>query len=102
MIDISSDILDKLKLRLHILDDETDENLKEMLKASIVKLNNTCGDFDINTNEQARELVFERVRYIYNDVLEHFETNFSREITDLQMHLFLERSDDIEETKPNV
>lgn len=103
MVEISDDILDEVKQRLHILDDEADENLKRMLSASVAKLINTCGDFDIYENEQAKELVFERVRYIYNDVLEHFETNFARAITDLQMHLFLERSDEPDEkTKSDV
>lgn len=74
---------------MHIVNSESDRNLEEMIEASIVKLQNTCGDFNIQENAQARELVFERVRYAYNDVLEHFEKNFSREITDLQMQLFL-------------
>ncbi|MFK9139784.1 phage head closure protein [Staphylococcus epidermidis] len=86
---IPIDVLEKLKSRLHIVNSESDRNLEEMIEASIVKLQNTCGDFNIQENAQARELVFERVRYAYNDVLEHFEKNFSREITDLQMQLFL-------------
>ncbi|CDR51777.1 hypothetical protein [Staphylococcus schweitzeri] len=97
-MEISNDILEKLKNRLHILDEESNENLIEMIVSSIVKLKNTCGEFDINSNEQARELVFERVRYLYNDVLEHFERNFAREITDLQMRLFFESSEENEET----
>ncbi|EPW8863946.1 hypothetical protein ACWQM2_002623 [Staphylococcus aureus] len=101
-MEISNDILEKLKNRLHILDEESDENLIEMIVSSIVKLKNTCGEFDINSNEKARELVFERVRYIYNDVLEHFERNFAREITDLQMRLFFESSEENEETKSDV
>ncbi|HCX3762606.1 TPA: hypothetical protein OZN03_001962 [Staphylococcus aureus] len=101
-MEISNDILEKLKNRLHILDEESDENLIEMIVSSIVKLKNTCGEFDINSNEQVRELVFERVRYIYNDVLEHFERNFAREITDLQMRLFFESSEENEETKSDV
>ncbi|MCL9696599.1 hypothetical protein ACKZ7T_06875 [Staphylococcus aureus] len=101
-MEISNDILEKLKNRLHILDEESDENLIDMIVSSIVKLKNTCGEFDINSNEQARELVFERVRYIYNDVLEHFERNFAREITDLQMRLFFESSEENEETKSDV
>ena len=46
--------------------------------------------------------MFERVRYAYNDVLEHFEKNFSREITDLQMQLFFERSEQDEKNESNV
>lgn len=50
-MEISNDILEKLKNRLHILDEESDENLIEMIVSSIVKLKNTCGEFDINSNE---------------------------------------------------
>lgn len=74
---IPIDVLEKLKSRLHIVNSESDRNLEEMIEASIVKLQNTCGDFNIQENAQARELVFERVRYAYNDVLEHFEKNFT-------------------------
>ena len=76
---------------MHIVNSESDRNLEEMIEASIVKLQNTCGDFNIQENAQARELVFERVRYAYNDVLEHFEKNFSREITDFA--IVFERSE---------
>ena len=99
---IPIDVLEKLKSRLHIVNSESDTNLKEMIEASIVKLQNTCGDSNIQENAQARELVFERVRYAYNDVLEHFEKNFSREITDLQMQLFFERSEQDEKNESNV
>ena len=72
---------------MHILDEESDENLIEMIVSSIVKLKiHVVNLILIQMNK--RELVFERVRYIYNDVLEHFERNFAREITDLQMRLF--------------
>lgn len=37
-MEISNDILEKLKNRLHILDEESDENLIEMIVSSIVKL----------------------------------------------------------------
>ena len=71
---------------MHILDEESDENLIEMIVSSIVKLKiHVVNLILIQMNK--RELVFERVRYIYNDVLEHFEETL-REITDLQMRLF--------------
>ena len=57
----------------------------EMIVSSIVKLKIHVVN-DINSNEQARVSV-ERVRYIYNDVLEHLKETL-REITDLQMRLF--------------
>ena len=76
---IPIDVLEKLKSRLHIVNSESDRNLEEMIEESIV-----------------------RVRYAYNDVLEHFEKNFSREITDLQMQLFFERSEQDEKNESNV
>lgn len=92
MIPISDEILQEFKERLHISHSSEDENLMRVLSFSISDLLSKCGDFDISINEKARELVFERSRYAYNDALEFFDENFLSMITSLGLSIALEES----------
>ena len=67
-----------------------DDNLKRILSASVKALIRSCGDYDIDNDEEFKELVFERSRYVYNDALEYFETNFLSQITGLGVAKALE------------
>lgn len=84
------ELLVQLKERLHISHGSEDENLKRILSSSIANLTGRCGEFDIYTNERAKELVFERVRYVYNDSVEFFDKNFLSEINSLGISLLPE------------
>lgn len=86
---VTKDILQEFKERMR-LDDGEDENLTRMLKASNDDLVRVCGDYDIQTHEVFKELVFERARYAYNDSLEYFHTNFLTQITNLNLSKALE------------
>ncbi|WP_226619868.1 hypothetical protein [Cytobacillus firmus] len=86
---ISPEILVQFKERMHLGDHE-DENLKRILSASNQALIRSCGNYDINTDETFKELVFERSRYVYNDALEYFNTNFLSEINSLGVAKALE------------
>lgn len=90
MIAISDEILQEFKDRLHISHSSKDENLKRLLSFSITDLLEKCGDFDISENEKAKELVFERTRYAYNDALEFFDDNFLSLITSLGITIALQ------------
>ncbi|WP_256815565.1 hypothetical protein [Cytobacillus sp. Bac17] len=79
---ISDEILKEFKERMHLGDHE-DANLRRILSASNKALIRSCGDYDINTDESFKELVFERSRYVYNDALEYFNDNFISEINSL-------------------
>ncbi|PHE68791.1 hypothetical protein COF47_27225 [Bacillus wiedmannii] len=78
---ISKEILQEFKDRMHLGDDE-DDNLKRILSTSNKALLRVCGDYDIENDEdeEFKELVFERSRYVYNDALEYFTKNFLTEI----------------------
>lgn len=89
-MEISVDMLQEFKDRMHISHSAEDENLKKLLSASIADLTIKCGPFDIVENERAKELVFERTRYVYNDALEFFENNFLSLITSLGLTIALE------------
>lgn len=88
MAEISAEILLEFKERMKLGDDE-DGNLKRILSASNFYLMR-LGNFDINTDESFKELVFERSRYAYNDSLEFFIENFRTEINDLIVDKALE------------
>lgn len=79
---ITDGILQEFKDRMHLSDYE-DDNLKRILSACEKTLKKSCGNFMIDEDEDFKELVFERARYVYNDALEFFENNFIHEINRL-------------------
>ncbi|ADA84976.1 MULTISPECIES: hypothetical protein [Bacillus cereus group] len=79
---ISDVIIQEFKERMH-LGDEEDDNLKRILSTSNKALLRVCGDYDLNNDEEFKELVFERSRYVYNDALEYFDKNFLSQINSL-------------------
>jgi hypothetical protein len=86
---ITDTVLTEFKERMHLGDHE-DENLRRILSASNKALVRVCGDYDINISEEFKELVFERSRYVYNDALEFFNTNFLSQINSLGIDKALE------------
>ncbi|UYX52333.1 hypothetical protein M3Y14_28520 [Bacillus thuringiensis] len=86
---ISDEILQEFKERMH-LGDEEDDNLKRIISTSNKALLRVCGDYDLNNNEEFKELVFERSRYVYNDALEYFDKNFLSQINSLSIDKALE------------
>lgn len=88
-MNVTLDILRQFKERMHLGDHE-DDNLLRILSASNAALIRLCGEYDINADETFKELVFERSRYVYNDALEYFNTNFLSEINSLGVAKALE------------
>ncbi|MGE7893581.1 hypothetical protein ACQKNG_09320 [Bacillus cereus] len=86
---ISNEILQEFKDRMH-LGDEEDGNLKRILSTSNKALIRGCGNYDVNKDEEFKELVFERSRYVYNDALEYFDKNFLSQINSLGIDKALE------------
>ncbi|SME70763.1 hypothetical protein BACERE00198_02438 [Bacillus cereus] len=86
---ISNEILQQFKERMH-LGDEEDDNLKRILSTSNKALIRVCGNYDVNKDEEFKELVFERSRYVYNDALEYFDKNFLSQINSLGIDKALE------------
>ncbi|TNP09181.1 hypothetical protein FHY65_05415 [Bacillus cereus] len=86
---ISNEILQEFKDMMH-LGDEEDDNLKRILSTSNKALLRVCGNYDLNKDEEFKELVFERSRYIYNDALEYFDKNFLSQINSLGIDKALE------------
>lgn len=86
---ISNEILQEFKDRMHLGDEEYD-NLKRILSTSNKALLRVCGNYDLNKDEEFKELVFERSRYVYNDALEYFDKNFLSQINSLGIDKALE------------
>jgi hypothetical protein len=86
---ISDEILQQFKDRMR-LGDEEDDNLRRILFASNQALIKVCGNYDLNTDEVFKELIFERARYVYNDALEYFNQNFLSQINSLSIEKALE------------
>lgn len=86
-MDITLELLQEFKDRMHITHSSEDDNLKRLLSFSYLYIKSKCGYIDIyelsDINQRAKELVFERSRYAYNDALEYFEDNFLSDITSL-------------------
>lgn len=97
MNEITKELLAEFKERMKLSDDE-DANLTRILKASIEDLIDKCGQYDVNTSERFKELVFERSRYAYNDALEYFNDNFQSQITTLAISAALTVEGTVHET----
>ena len=80
-------ILEELKARLRITEDEEDlDLLRPILKKGIAKINNIVGaDINYEEDEEAREILLEYGRYSYNNAGEYFEENFSSDLIRLQI-----------------
>lgn len=92
-MEITLEVLEEFKERMRLGNDE-DQNLMRILSASNAALKRMCGDYDLNTDEVFKELVFERSRYVYNDALEFFNDNFLSQINNLGINKVLEEGDD--------
>lgn len=94
---ITQAIVEEFMLRMH-LDDDEEGNLKNILEASYYDLREKCGNYDM-TDKRFKELVFERARYVYNDALEYFDTNFLSQINSLAIKKALDESSDSNESE---
>lgn len=103
MDNVSSELLEKFKRRMHFSHSSEDDNLEELLSSSIEAITDMIGpNVDIDTNAGARGLVIERARYAYNDSLEFFLENFSKEISTVQLKYALDEQKEEEENEIQV
>lgn len=81
-------MIEKLKQYLNISweDDELDKKLINLLEQSKNALTSLMGvNINFEEDKELEELLFNRVRYSYNNSLEYFEENFKSEILRLQL-----------------
>ena len=89
MNEITTEVLEEFKERMKLSDDE-DGNLARILRASVSDLTIKCGAYTIESDERFKELVFDRARYVYNDALEYFNSNFQSQINQLAVQKALD------------
>lgn len=94
---VSDKLLQEFKERMHISHDE-DDNLKRLLSFSMAYVSSKVKNVNVETNLQAKELVFERTRYAYNDAVEYFENNFISQINSLIIDAALEEMEENDAT----
>lgn len=81
-------MLDELKNYLNISwqDELIDNKLIQLVNESKAVLNHLMGvDLDYEQDQEAKELLFNRVRYAYNNALDEFEKNFAQVILRKQL-----------------
>ena len=77
-------LLSNLKSSLRITWDDEDERLKQMLISAYEYLNELTGTpLDVSKGNQAKTLMMERCRYVYNNVADEFEKNYQHELSRL-------------------
>lgn len=79
-------VLDKVKNYLKITWDDEDTAITDLITRGKKKLEELAGaELDFETEGQARSLLFDFVRYAYNNASEYFEENYKAEILRLQL-----------------
>lgn len=79
-------MLEEVKAYLKITWNDEDTELESVInrsKSYLEALSGTVLDFE--TNLEARGLLLDRCRYVYNNASEYFEENFQKEILRLQL-----------------
>lgn len=80
------DLLNDVKNYLRITWDDEDADIQKMISRSMAYFKSVTGaDVDFVQDEQARQLLLDRCRYVRNYAAEEFETNFLSEIINLQI-----------------
>lgn len=92
------DLLKLLKGNLHIFHDTEDDILRHIISSSIKDIESVGGDMSV-FEEETKELVVERSRYVYNDSLEFFYDNFREQLLNLSFRTYthnLKKGDNVD------
>ena len=93
-------LLDELKNYLNITykDDDVDKKISSALESAKHYINEIAceANVDFESDLSAKQLLFDCVRYIYNNALEDFYNNFQYELTSLRLR-YLVISNETEE-----
>lgn len=81
-------LLATVKNHLRITWNEEDEELLNMIDRAKSYFQTVTGaDLDFTVEEQAKHLLLERCRYVYNRSAEEFEHNYRHELLNLQFRV---------------
>jgi len=78
--------VEEIKEYLKVTWDDENDLIQGMINRSKDWINDLMGvDLDYELDSQAKSLLFDRVRYVYNNASEYFEENYQRELLRLQL-----------------
>lgn len=79
-------LIDELKFNLGIIGTDQDTNLQSIIARGEARLDGLTGvTLDFESEGLPKDLLLEFCRYAYNNAVEYFEENFSKEILRLQL-----------------
>lgn len=79
-------MLDEVKGYLKVTWDDEDEDIARLIAQGEAALEELAGaELDFQAEGLARSLLFDNVRYAYNNASEYFEDNFAKQILRLQL-----------------
>lgn len=85
------DLLNDVKNHLRITWNEEDAHITSLIDRAKAYFKSVTGaDLDFTVEGQAKHLLLERCRYVYNRSAEEFENNFRHEIMNLQFRTAVE------------
>lgn len=85
------DLLNDVKNHLRVTWSEEDANITSLIERAKIYFKSVTGaDLDFTVEGQAKHLLLERCRYVYNRSAEEFENNFRHEIINLQLRTAVE------------
>ncbi|EOL42002.1 hypothetical protein RV11_GL003501 [Enterococcus phoeniculicola] len=79
--------VNEYKARFRIFHSSEDEDIGKQLESGFSDIKSIIGEFNPNVYEKGKELVYERTRYLRNEALEYFYTNFQTMIMDASIDL---------------
>lgn len=84
------ELLDDLKSLLNITWTDKDEDLMKIIERAKAYLSNLTGaSFDFSKEEQPKDILLERCRYVYNNAADEFEVNYQHELARLILQVAL-------------
>ena len=79
--------VNEYKARFRIFHSSEDEDIGKQLESGFADIKSIIGEFNPIEYEKGKELVYERTRYVRNEALEYFYTNFQTMIMDASIDL---------------
>lgn len=86
--------IDEYKSRFRIFHSSEDVDIGKQLESGFADIKSIIGNFNPESYEKGKELVYERTRYLRNEALEYFYDNFQTMIMDASIDLVGEKNAD--------
>ncbi|EUJ33525.1 hypothetical protein MFLO_02453 [Listeria floridensis FSL S10-1187] len=85
---VTTEVLLSFKERNRISHNSEDSAIRDQLYLSYLAIVDRIGEFDPLKYGRGLELVFERTRYVRNDALEYFNSNFQNLLLEVSLETY--------------